>query len=147
MQTAPSQIIFKDASFTSNNDVIRASLFSTQDESSSGGLLSRLKDKISPSQADAYKKQMEDMAHQEKWTLGNFKDQIQAQMGWKTKIPGMGNSAVVQEMKVMKQLLDAAVEVMGNDAGAPELLAMEKKEKVSFRNEGCVHYVCPFLIF
>ena len=107
-------------------------MFSSQDESS--GFLSRLKDKISPSQEDAYKEQMASMANQEKWTLENFMDQIKGQMGWKTKIPGMGSTAVVKELKDMNQLLEAAIEVMGKDTGAPELVKMDKKKKVRYEN-------------
>jgi hypothetical protein len=61
-------------------------------------------------------------------------DQIKGQMGWKTKIPGMGSTAVVKELKDMNQLLEAAIEVMGKDTGALELVKMDKKKKVRYEN-------------
>lgn len=104
-------------------------MFSSQDQSSPG-LFSRLREKVTPSKEDTYKQQMEAMAQKEVWTLGDFNDQIQSSMDWKSKLPGLGNNAVVQQMKSMGKLLEAAIEVMGRDSGALELSAMDKKEKL-----------------
>ena len=43
----------------------------------------------------------------------------------------MGNTDAVKQMKAMQQLLEAAMEVAGRDAGAKELNDLGKKGKVS----------------
>ena len=133
MQTAPSLGTFQNEllNHPSNRTPKSCMLFSSQDESSGGGgLFSRLKDKVIPSKDNIYKNQMEKMAQTEYWTLADFNDQIQSSMDWKSKLPGIGDKATVQQMKSMGKLLDAAIEVMGRDSGSLELNAMDKKEKV-----------------
>ena len=147
MQTKPSPLIFKEAALLhySRND-IRASFFSSNDESSGGGFFSNLKNKLTPSsEKDAYKEQMSSMAQREKWTIGDFTDQIKEQMGWKTKIPGMGQAAAVKQLKDMKKLLDATSGVMGSGADASDLLLMDKKQKV--RKGVFVNFVHLFCLF
>ena len=130
MQSSPSIVAFQYETFNLHNKTPKSCMFSSQDQSSGGGLFSRLKDKVTPSKEDTYKKQMQEMAQKEVWTLGDFNEQIQSSMDWKSKLPGLGNNAVVQQMKSMGKLLDAAIEVMGRDSGSLELNAMDKKEKV-----------------
>jgi hypothetical protein len=115
---------------------------------SSGGILNRIKNTFGSSNSDsipgsgskskpsaqdeAYAKQISQMAHSEKWSLANFHQQVvDSSGGWKAKLPGMGNTDAVKQMKAMQQLLEAAMEVAGRDAGANELNDLGKKGKVS----------------
>lgn len=72
------------------------------------------------------------MANAQLWTLSNFHEQIKsASGGWKAKLPGMGNTDAVKQMKAVQQLLEATMEVAGNNATAKELKELGRKEKVS----------------
>jgi hypothetical protein len=114
---------------------------------SSGGILNRIKNTFGSSNSDsipgsgskskpsaqdeAYAKQISQMAHSEKWSLANFHQQVvDSSGGWKAKLPGMGNTDAVKQMKAMQQLLEAAMEVAGRDAGANELNDLGKKGKL-----------------
>ena len=100
----------------------------------SGGLFSRIKDSFggSSSQDDAYAKQISQMANSESWSLTDFQEQIkESSGGWKSKLPGMGSTDAVKQMKEMQKLIDATIEIAGKDAGASELKNLGKKEKVS----------------
>ena len=50
--------------------------------------------------------------------------------GWKAKLPGMGSTETVKQMKAMQALLEAAMDVAGDNASASELKELGKKEKV-----------------
>ena len=116
-----------------NSNVALLRSFSSEE----GGFFSRIKKSLtggaSSRQDDAYAKQIFDMAHAESWNLSNFHQQIKASSGgWKAKLPGMSSTDAVKQMKAMQQLLEATMAVAGDNAGAPELKNMGKKEKVSY---------------
>jgi hypothetical protein len=126
-----------------NNQII-ARCFSS-DSTSNEGFFSRLKNTLtgkavgSPTssssslqrQKDQYAKQISDMANTQSWTLTNFHNQIkEASGGWRTKLPGMGSTDAVKQMKAMQQLLEATMEVVGYHASVKELKELGKKEKV-----------------
>lgn len=126
-----------------HHQIIAARSFSS-DPSSNEGFFSRIKNTLtgkvgssSPSsssqtQSDQYANQISDMAKSPFWTLTNFHQQIkEASGGWKTKLPGMGNTDAVRQMKALQQLLEATMEVAGVNSGAKELKELGKKEKVS----------------
>ncbi len=110
-------------------------IHSFSSEASSDGFFSRIKNSLgggsSSSQDDVYAKQITQMAHAETWSLANFHQQVlDSSGGWKAKLPGMGNTDAVKQMRSMQQLLEATMEVAGNDACAKELKELSKKEKV-----------------
>lgn len=108
--------------------------------SSEEGFFSRIKKTLTGSvgssgpqtqQGDEYAKQISDMANSQLWTLSNFHQQIKsASGGWKAKLPGMGNTDAVKQMKAMRQLLEATMEVAGDNASAKELKDLGRKEKL-----------------
>jgi hypothetical protein len=107
--------------------------------SETGGFFSRIKNSLtggssssSKNQNDAYAKQIFEMAHSESWNLSSFHQQIKdSSGGWKAKLPGMSSTDAVKQMKAMQELLEATMSVAGDNAGAPELKKIGKKEKVS----------------
>ena len=105
--------------------------------SESDGFFSRIKNTITgkggkSAQDDQYAKQISDMANSESWTLSNFHKQVKdSSGGWKAKLPGMGSTDTVKQMKAMQALLEAAMAVAGDNASAAELKELGKKEKVS----------------
>lgn len=106
-------------------------------EEASPGFFSRIKNTLgrgsSSSQDEAYAKQISQMAHADSWTLSSFHQQIlESSGGWKSKLPGMGSTDAVKQMKSMQELLEATMEVSGNDACAADLKGLGKKEKVSY---------------
>ena len=89
------------------------------------------------------------MANAESWTLSNFHDQLkEASGGWKSKLPGIGNTDAVKQTKAMQQLLTATMEVMGDDADANVLKEAGRKEKVRIKPKifGAVYTLTPFLL-
>lgn len=104
--------------------------------SESDGFFSRIKNTITgkggkSAQDDQYSKQISDMANSERWTLSNFHKQVKdSSGGWKAKLPGMGSTETVKQMKAMQALLEAAMDVAGDNASAAELKELGKKEKV-----------------
>lgn len=122
-----------------NHQIMMRSFSSTA--SSEEGFFSRIKKTLTGSvgssgpqtqQGDEYAKQISDMANSQLWTLSNFHQQIKsASGGWKAKLPGMGNTDAVKQMKAMRQLLEATMEVAGDNASAKELKDLGRKEKVS----------------
>jgi len=74
------------------------------------------------------------MAKSETWTLNDFAIQIKASSGgWKTKLPFLSDTDQVKQMKRLVDLIEATMEVIGNDAGANDLKELVKKDKVRFR--------------
>jgi hypothetical protein len=131
-----------------SNTVLRQNVIrSFSSEASSGGIISRIKNTFgvggggsSSSQDDAYAKQISQMANAESWSLTNFHQQIiESSGGWKAKIPGMGSTDAVKQMKAMQQLLEATMEVAGSDACSKDLKELGKKEKVGFTKVCIVH--------
>jgi len=71
------------------------------------------------------------MANAESWTLLHFNDQIkEATGGWRSMIPGMGRVDAIKKMRETQKLLEAAMDIVGSDAGAKELKEIGKKEKL-----------------
>lgn len=106
-------------------------------EGASSGFFSRIKNTLgrgsSSSQDEAYAKQISQMAHADSWTLSSFHQQIlESSGGWKSKLPGMGSTDAVKQMKSMQELLEATMEVSGSDSCAADLKGLGKKEKVSY---------------
>lgn len=96
-----------------------------------GGIFNKLKSKILPSQDDQYKKQITAMAEAPSWTVSHFHSQIKESTGgWRSMIPGLSSTQTVVQMNAMKKLLEATMDVLGENAGVNQLKEMTKKEKV-----------------
>lgn len=127
--------------FRLRGDIFRGSpVLRTFSSNPDEGIFSRIKNTIgggssTPSAAkqDAkYAEQISQMANAESWTLFHFNNQIkEATGGWRSMIPGMGSVDAVKKMKETQQLLEAAMDIVGSDAGAKELKEIGRKEKVS----------------
>lgn len=107
--------------------------------SESASFISRLKNKITgnsstpsnPNYDERYAKQISKMAHAEKWTIQQFHDQIKETTGgWRSKIPGLGDMDAMKQMNATQSILEATIDVLGNDSSAVDLKEMSKKQKL-----------------
>ena len=100
-----------------------------------GSFLSKLTGSSSSSNSpptDQYAKQIYDMAQNKLWTMNHFSDQIKSMTGgWKAKLPFINNTDQVKQMKRMEDIVDATMDVLGNDVDLEKLKGIGKKEKVS----------------
>eukprot|EP00551_Chaetoceros_affinis_P007039 CAMPEP_0203662946 /NCGR_PEP_ID=MMETSP0090-20130426/735_1 /ASSEMBLY_ACC=CAM_ASM_001088 /TAXON_ID=426623 /ORGANISM="Chaetoceros affinis, Strain CCMP159" /LENGTH=224 /DNA_ID=CAMNT_0050525799 /DNA_START=12 /DNA_END=686 /DNA_ORIENTATION=+ len=97
--------------------------------SGGGSLFSRLTG--SSSDEEKYAEQLYEMARAETWTLSHFSKNLKSMSGgWKTKVPFLSGTEQVQQVKKMEALVDAAIAVVGGNAGANELKDIRKKEKL-----------------
>lgn len=71
------------------------------------------------------------MAEAPSWTVSHFHSQIKESTGgWRSMIPGLSSTQTVVQMNAMKKLLEATMDVLGENAGVNQLKEMTKKEKV-----------------
>jgi len=82
-------------------------------------------------QSDQFVKQMEKMASQDKWSLGDFAAELDTALGgWRSKIPGMGNLEQVKAIKGSQKIVNAVVDEMGRDTDIEAVQHLRRKEKL-----------------
>lgn len=100
-----------------------------------GGIVNRIRGFLETRQEEKkvqkIQQQIEMMASLPTWNLKAFVNELDSALSdWTTKIPGMGNTKAIKEMKENKRILNVFVEELGENAQLNDLIPMDRKQKV-----------------
>jgi len=107
----------------SNSQNVRTGFF--------GRVKNTMADHSRKKQANEYEKQILMMANNEKWDLKSYSEIIDSSLsGWRHMFVGIVNTQVIQNIKKNQSMINAAKEILGENANVDDINIIGKKVKV-----------------